>query len=432
MAEMSEPTVQSDSVAELSQAFEQIHLDKDKLPPELRECFDLQKLKDALLKATSLSVLLSGRAGAGKSTLVNGILGKRVAKEGDKVIRGGETSKLTEYSRNVDGVNVTVWDSPGLGDGSDNQVQSCYIREMREKCSKVDLTLYCIKMFEKWFPRGRTDNPDVNAMANITEAFGSDFWRNTIVVLTFANLVEAMNVAWENLDASAKKVEFEKELENWRGIIRDVLINEIKVPREIAMSVVIVPAGHHLKRKLPDRDYWLSTLWFQCLEAIATPEGRVALVRTNVPRMRQQNQVTEKDFGLPPEDQPIVVEGSSDANKYKVVAAAIGGAGIAIGIGAAGVAITGAAATGGAGIVAATTLGPAIVGAITTGGTGLGASLVGAELVGSAGLGVGAGIGAAGLAAIGAPVGLAVGVAAAVYYFWKSAGQEDKKAEENK
>ena len=370
MAEMSEPTVQSDSVAELLQAFEQIHLDKDKLPPELRECFDLQKLKEALLKATSLSVLLSGRTGAGKSTLVNGILGKRVAKEGDK---GGETSKLTEYSRNVDGVNVTVWDSPGLGDGSDNRVQSCYIREMREKCSlKVDLTLYCIKMFEKW---RRSDNPDVNAMANITKAFGSDFWKNTIVVLTFANLVEAMNVEWENLDASAKKVEFEKELENWRDIIQGVLINEIKVPEEIAMSVVVVPAGHPLKRKLPDRDYWLSTLWFQCLEAITTPEGRVALVRTNVPRMRQQNQVTEQDFGLPLEDQPIVVEGSLDENKYKIVAAAIGGAGIgagiAVGIGAAtatGAAATGAAATGAAATGAAAMLVPTIIRITISGG----------------------------------------------------------------
>ena len=158
-------------------------------------------------------------------------------------------------------------------DGTDNQAQTSCISKMRDKCSTADLALYCMKMVETRFIRGRTDNPDVNAMARITETFGPNFWRNTIVVLTFANIVEAMKVGWRKLDATAKKRAFQKELQNWEEIIQDVLINEINVPREIATTVLVVPAGHYVDIQLPDRDYWLSMLWFHCPEAIATPEG---------------------------------------------------------------------------------------------------------------------------------------------------------------
>ena len=288
----------------LSEVLEEI---KSKLPPESR---DLQELKDALPNATSLTVRVSGRAGTGKSCLVNGILGKSVAKEDANLIGHAETPNLVSYSRNIGGVKVTVWDTPGLQDRSHDQVQDQCIGEMQERCSTVDLTLYCIKMIEKRFPRGRSDNPDVNAMARLTDAFGPEFWRNTIVVLTFANVVEAVNVGWRKLDASAKAAAFQKELERWRSIIQDILISEIHVPQEIAMSVIVAPAGHYDDRQLLDRDYWLSKLWFHCLEVIATPEGRAALVRINALRIRHKSKVTEADFEQCLEDQPIVVEGN--------------------------------------------------------------------------------------------------------------------------
>ena len=283
----------TDSITILTKALEQIHLDAARLPPEMRE--DFQKIKDALPK--SFSVLVSGRAGVGKSTLVNGIIGKRVAEEGG-LIEQDVTKKLTPYSRNVSGVDVTVWDSPGLQDGSDNQNQSRYISEMQEKCSSVDVALYCINMAKKRFPRSRSDNPDVLAMARITEAFGPDFWKNTIVVLTFANVVEAVNMSWRKLDASAKAATFQEELERWRGIIQDVLINEIRVPQEIAMSVIVAPAGHYDDHQLPDRDYWLSSFWFCCLEVTATPEGRLALVRMNKARLVRQSEVPTNEKTL--------------------------------------------------------------------------------------------------------------------------------------
>lgn len=116
---------------------------------------------------------------------------------------------------------------------------------------------------------------------------------------------------------------FQKELERWRGIIQDVLIKEINVPREIAMSVVIAPAGHYDDHQLPDRDYWLSTLWFHCLEAIATPEGRAALVSINALRLRHQNKLKDKDFEQYLEDQPLVLEGLIPKNKMSLPSAII-------------------------------------------------------------------------------------------------------------
>ena len=410
MAEMSEPSIEVDSSEDHPHAegivpsTELPHLDEIKAPRELLDSLpnNLQEVKDALPKATSFSVLVCGRTGTGKSTLVNGIIGKRVAKEGDKVIEHGETSETVRYSMKIDDVDVTVWDSPGLQDGSDNDVQSGYISDMREKCSTVNLTLYCVKMIEKRFPHSRSDNPDVNAMARITEVFGPDFWRNTIVVLTFANVVEAVNADWEDLDISAKKEAFEKEVKSWRDIIQRVLMEEINVPEEIAKSVVVVPAGHSRKHKLPDRDYWLSTLWGECIGVTNTPESKLALVRINATRIRRQNQVNEAEFERPLEDQPIVAEGLTNIDGARLAALAV-----IVGVGAAifGAGVGAGAATMGAGVGTAA-LGGAGLGTAAFGGAGAGAATVGAG-VATVGAGVGAGAATvgAGVATVGAGVG---------------------------
>lgn len=200
---------------ELSQALERV---RSQLPPELRDSSAFEEVEAALPKATSFSVLVCGKTGTGKSTLVNGIIGEPVAKVEKRLIRHGDTRDVKGYRLEIGGVSVTVWDTPGLQDGSANNDQKRYISDMKGICRNVDLALYCIKMPEKRFPVGKSDNPDVKAMANLTKAFKPDFWRKTIVVLTYANTVEAFHVEWKigKLDASAKAVEFQRELEDWR------------------------------------------------------------------------------------------------------------------------------------------------------------------------------------------------------------------------
>ena len=75
-------------------------------------------------------------------------MGKVVAKEGDDL--NPQTMEVQSYTTNLNGVDITVWDSPGLQDGTDNE--ESYIKQMSAKCGKgCDFVVYCIKMTENRF-----------------------------------------------------------------------------------------------------------------------------------------------------------------------------------------------------------------------------------------------------------------------------------------
>ncbi len=281
--------------------------------------------------AKSISILLTGKTGSGKSTLTNGILGLKVnddnaAKEGGS-IKARCTTEVTMYKQERNGVWITVWDSPGLQDGTEHQDQ--YLHQIKLKCSQLDLTMYCIKMIETRFVRGR-ENPDVVAMEKLTKVFGPKFWKNTIIVLTYANTMEAFNVEWEDLSKEHKAKAFEAKVQEWQDQIRLILIDDIKVPKDIVQAIRIVPAGHARKPHLPGVEYWLTHLWFQCVWTMPTKEARIAMVKINEKRMKNEDDVTKDDFKKSADQQPLVV-GSSSITKTVTIGGLTGtggGAGV--------------------------------------------------------------------------------------------------------
>ncbi len=250
----------------------------------------------------SLSILLTGKTGTGKSTLTNGILGVNFAKEGSS-IGTRSTTQVGKYTVRKEDIDLTVWDSPGLQDGTSHQQE--YLEQMAEHCSEVDLTLFCIKV-EPRFVHG-TDNPDVLAMKKFTEAFGPDFWKNTIIVLTFANVLEAFNIDWEDLSPEEKEKWYQAKIKKWRDKIWEILIQDIQVPEDIVKAVKIVPAGHHKKPDLPGFPRWLSSLWIECITTIPNKEARLNMLKISKNRLMRETDVKKEDFTKPPEQQPIVL-----------------------------------------------------------------------------------------------------------------------------
>ena len=255
---------------------------------------------------------------------------------------------------------MVVWDSPGLQDGTDHQTE--YLQDMKTQCSDVDLTIYCIKVIEKRFARGK-DNPDVVAMEKLTTTFGYDFCKNTIIVITYANVLPAFNVDWDGLSEAEKAKEYRAKIKEWEEQIKDILREDIKVPKKIVEAIKVVPAGHYKKPKLPGYGYWLSNLWFECIRTIPSNDARLALVKINEDRMKKEDEVTKSDFKKEPEEQPLIV---SESNLKKMVV--IGGAS-GIGGGAATGAVIGAFAGGPFGAAVGAGIG-AVVGAIFGGGAG--------------------------------------------------------------
>ena len=212
-------TFESSDVNRVEEPLQELSLDEiDKLDKshELRK-LNLPKIAALYRNAKSVRILLTGKTGSGKSTLANGILGLNVenegaAKEGEE-ISGACTTEVNEYKTKKGKVDVTVWDSPGLQDGTKNQ--DSYVREMKKKCTPRDLTMYCIKVADTRFVRG-TDNTDVVAMKKLTKSFGVDFWKNAIVVLTFANTLEALHVRWKFLLSEERATAFQSVIQKWK------------------------------------------------------------------------------------------------------------------------------------------------------------------------------------------------------------------------
>ncbi|XP_031571344.1 translocase of chloroplast 34, chloroplastic-like [Actinia tenebrosa] len=196
----------------------------------------------------TLNLLITGKTGVGKSRLVNALVGKKVAKEGRAL--DPCTSEVTSYKVVIKGVAVTVWDSPGLQDGTSNEDQ--YIEDMKKKIKDVALIIYCVRMDDTRFY-----DEDKKAIRILTEEFGKDLWVNAVVALTFANKVE-------DPDEENDLENFRFQFREWKKQLKDYFA-AVGLNPETSRLIPIIPVGNKVKSmRLPDRENWLSALWIEC------------------------------------------------------------------------------------------------------------------------------------------------------------------------
>ena len=132
--------------------------------------------------STDVNILVIGRTGQGKSSLVNSLieLGEEIVPEG--ALTGCCTIEPQSYTypNIIPGVNVTIIDSPGLQDNQDKEHK--YIQEMKNECNEISVVLYCMKMTDHKFT-----NDEKVAIKKFHQVFGQKFWERVVFVLTFTN-----------------------------------------------------------------------------------------------------------------------------------------------------------------------------------------------------------------------------------------------------
>ena len=232
--------------------------------------------------------------GVGKSSLINGLLGKNVAKEAQSPCT--ITSEISAYQLQIEAtdhavtksVEVLIMDCPGLGDPVNDEEAN--LTAISKHCQDADLLIYCLDM------RGRFTTADASGMKEFNQRVGSGIWKNTMFVLTFANQVlpsDPKPAGWLQIftfgyygrpDDSERKGKFRSLLKEWEEILPKFLREKVKLPEELISDISLVPAGY---RNLPppDRTDWFSDFWFAALSKIKE-DAKPALMGINLHRFR--------------------------------------------------------------------------------------------------------------------------------------------------
>lgn len=263
----------------------------DRVDREMQTLQELHpNLHGWLTAGNTVNIFVTGKFGVGKSTLINGVVGKNVAPPGHTLGKG--TSVVKGFSFEHQNVCITIWDSPGLQDGDVDDIE--YIKDMKKnKCDDADLFLYCTRMDET---RLRPD--DYEAIGKLTRELGSSIWKNAIFVMTYANRVEGLGIE------QTPEQYFEGKLEQWKAALITV-VTDAQVDPKIAKNIPIVPAGSPKEPKLPgDRDNWLSHLWCESIKRMKE-RSQAAFLKANSHRLKLE--ATKEDFDKPIHEQPIIV-----------------------------------------------------------------------------------------------------------------------------
>ena len=258
------------------------------LTPEAKE-----KLKKLLDERRTLSILFTGKTGVGKSSLANALVGREVSPEGETL--NPETVDVFNYKADIAGVDVTIWDCPGLQDGTSNESE--YLNKMATKCKELDLVLYCTRMDDT-----RIRDEDYETIKTLTRAFGEGIWDNAIFTLTFANevkkAVRTRSRGQTQAQSAAPPVDqkefFLSRLSQWESKLKEALV-KAGVSQEIVGKTIIVPVGYQDNLSLPDRNNWLSKFWLTCLQRI-NKRAKLALLKISADRLQEQGDLAEVDL----------------------------------------------------------------------------------------------------------------------------------------
>ena len=204
-------------------------------------------------------ILVVGNNCTGKSALINGMRNEEAEEAAEAQGRGAV--RVQAYFHSVGGITIKLWDTPGLQDGTDADIE--YIRVMKgEGCDKADLMLYCVNMSNTRFQL-----EDRETIINLTAGLGKGIWENAIFVLTFANDVVARLERKQKHHPGRKPVQevFKNVVSTWKEVLSTEVEKKAGVDSKVAEAIPVVPAGYEIEKLCPSDDMnWMESLWVAC------------------------------------------------------------------------------------------------------------------------------------------------------------------------
>lgn len=221
-------------------------------------------VREKLKGVSEVNIVVVGCYGVGKSTLINSLFFETGHKYTEKAMKGHAITEAKDpYVLEINGVKYNIYDSPGLQDGIEDELD--HLQWISQQHDKIHLVIYCTRMGEAVRPA------EIEAMKNVTTAFTESIWNNTVIALTFANMVEAVDPDMED-DYYFEKVRKEK-VENLKSIFKEFSFEEATLEK---IKQNIYPVGSARKLILPGQSQdWRIDFWRGCLDA-CDPESKQA------------------------------------------------------------------------------------------------------------------------------------------------------------
>nr|WP_275974102.1 GTPase [Argonema galeatum] len=185
-----------------------------------------------------------GRTGVGKSSTINSLFNKTIAETN----RYRPTTKeVIFYDHGINGVNFTLVDTPGLCDdlpskGNDRR----YIAEIKDKVKRID-SLWFVSCLDD----NRLSRDEMEAIKLITEAFGAEVWKRSVIVLTHADKVT--------------KSEYAECLRERSNVIREAIADPEcgGSAKKIVDDIYAIAVNNEGNKKRPDGKNWRAELYTQ-------------------------------------------------------------------------------------------------------------------------------------------------------------------------
>jgi GTPase SAR1 family protein len=334
-----------------------------------------RNLMSELDREKTFRIMACGTTGHGKSTLLNGIIGRQTFKQGHGTT--SETSEVNEYTERLEKSSIVVLDTPGFDDTRNKERE--YLQEIQAKCKKVDTLLYCVSMTECKITEA-TKKQLTSTVSKLEKVLSKKIWKSCVVALTFANhvlsrLEDDPEIGDDNVKIRGK---FNSIVDEWKSEIQNIFSTaNIGNYKEIP----IVAAGRgKVPKLLPDDDKpWLSTLWHTIYDK-SPADGKAVLFHFNAQRLTDGDFSSAEHSTNPIHEQPIEIDESFKEKLWDTIKKNHAAIAAALGVG-------------GAGGVTGATIG-ATIGALAIGipsfGTAAGVGLVLGGLIGG-GIGIGVG-----------------------------------------